>query len=184
MTSASASRPSPPVDRRFLLWAGGISAALTLAVLAIAAPHGQLLDWTHPHVRLHAPQLWRIGAAPPAVQLHLVGVAAAIVVGMVLLAGTKGRPMHRVLGWTWVAAMGLVAVSSLFIRMVNHGQLSRIHLFTGWTLIALPLGVAFARTHRVKLHARTMTGLFVGGLVVAGLFTVVPGRLMWQVLFG
>jgi len=184
MTSTSTSRPSPPIDRRFLLWAGGISAALTLAMLAIAAPDGRLLDWFHPHVRLHLPELWLIGAASPAIQLHLVGVAAALIVGVVLLMAVKGRAMHRVLGWTWVMAMGLVAVSSLFIRMVNHGQLSWLHLFTGWTLIALPIGVAFARTHKVRLHARAMTGLFVGGLVVAGLFTVVPGRLMWQVFLG
>jgi uncharacterized membrane protein len=184
MTSTAASRPSRPIDHRFLLWATGISAVLTLAMLAVAAPGGRLLDWRHPPVRPHAPELWRIGTASPAIQWHMVGVAAALVVGLILLAGVKGRTMHRVLGWTWVVAMGLVAVSSLFIRMVNHGQLSWLHLFTGWTLIALPMGVAFARTHRVRLHARTMTGLFVGGLVVAGLFTVVPGRLMWQVFFG
>lgn len=29
-----------------------------------------------------------------------------------------------------------------------------------------------------------MTGLFVGGLLIAGLFTFAPGRLMWQVVFG
>jgi uncharacterized membrane protein len=184
MTSTNPSRRSSPIDRRFVLWASGISTALTLTALALAAPGGRLLDWRHPPVRLHAPEMWRLGAASPAIQWHMVGVTAAFLIGLVLLAGVKGRATHRVLGWTWVVAMALVAVSSLFIRMVNHGQLSWLHLFAGWTLIALPVGVGFARTHKVRLHARTMTGLFVGGLVVAGLFTVVPGRLMWQVLFG
>jgi uncharacterized membrane protein len=185
MTSTSSTpRPAPPIDRRFLLWAGVISAAITLAVLAVAVPGGRLLDGSQAHMRLHAPELWRFAAAAPAIKLHLTGVAAALVVGVVLLAGVKGSRPHRVLGWTWVLAMGLVAASSLFIRIVNHGQLSWIHLFTGWTLIALPMGVAFARRHRVAHHARTMTGLFIGGLVVAGLFTFLPGRLMWQVFLG
>ena len=29
-----------------------------------------------------------------------------------------------------------------------------------------------------------MTGLFFGGLVVTSLLTFIPGRLMWQLLFG
>ena len=29
-----------------------------------------------------------------------------------------------------------------------------------------------------------MTGMFVGGLVVAGLLTFLPGRLMWAIFFG
>lgn len=44
--------------------------------------------------------------------------------------------------------------------------------------------MAFAKTHKVRLHAWMMTGLFVGGLVVAGLFTFIAGRLMWRIFFG
>ena len=29
-----------------------------------------------------------------------------------------------------------------------------------------------------------MTSMFVGGLIVAGAFTFLPGRLMWAVFFG
>jgi uncharacterized membrane protein len=29
-----------------------------------------------------------------------------------------------------------------------------------------------------------MTGLFVGGLLIAGAFAFLPGRLMWQIVFG
>jgi len=29
-----------------------------------------------------------------------------------------------------------------------------------------------------------MTGMFVGGLIVAGLLTFLPGRLMWTLFFG
>jgi uncharacterized membrane protein len=33
-------------------------------------------------------------------------------------------------------------------------------------------------------HRSTMIGLYVGALVIAGLFTFVPGRIMHKVLFG
>jgi uncharacterized membrane protein len=80
--------------------------------------------------------------------------------------------------------MMTVAVSSLFIQLINNGHFSYIHLLSGWTILTLPLGVAFARRHKVKPHARMMTGLFTGGLILAGLFAFFPGRLMWQVFFG
>jgi uncharacterized membrane protein len=88
------------------------------------------------------------------------------------------------LGWTWVVAMGATAVSSLFIRAINPGAFSLIHLLSGWTIVALPMAVYAARRHRVAAHRRAMTGMFVGGLILAGLFAFLPGRLMWAVFFG
>lgn len=76
------------------------------------------------------------------------------------------------------------AASSLFIRMINHGSLSYIHLLAGWTIVALPMAAFAARTHRVKMHARLMTGLFTGGLILAGLLALLPGRLTWEIFLG
>jgi uncharacterized membrane protein len=48
----------------------------------------------------------------------------------------------------------------------------------------LPLAVWRAHTHRVADHRLIMTLLFTGALVVAGLFTLLPGRTMHAVLLG
>jgi uncharacterized membrane protein len=48
----------------------------------------------------------------------------------------------------------------------------------------LPLAVWRAHTHRVAEHRRIMIGLFSGALVIAGLFTLLPGRIMRAVVFG
>jgi uncharacterized membrane protein len=48
----------------------------------------------------------------------------------------------------------------------------------------LPLAVWRAHTHRVAGHRRIMILLFTGALVVAGLFRLLPGRIMHAVLFG
>lgn len=108
----------------------------------------------------------------------------ALVIGVVLLAGVKGNGLHRTLGWTWAVAMATVAISSIFIREINHGAFSWIHLFTGWTIIILPMALYAARTHNIAAHRGRMTGLFVGALLIAGMFTFFPGRLMWRVFLG
>ena len=103
-----------------------------------------------------------------------------------LLAGIKGTRLHRALGWIWVLAMGTTAVSSFFIHTINPdgpAGLSFIHLISGWTVVSLPMAVHAARRHRVQAHRRAMTGMFVGGLIVAGALTFLPGRLMWAIFF-
>ena len=48
----------------------------------------------------------------------------------------------------------------------------------------LPLAVWRAHTHRVAAHRRIMIILFTGALVITGLFTLLPGRIMHRVVFG
>ena len=117
----------------------------------------------------------------------MAAALTALVIGVVLLAGVKGDRLHRTLGWLWVLAMATTAVSSFFIHQINPGGpagLSLIHLLSGWTVVGLPMAVYAARRHRVADHRRAMTGMFVGGLIVAGLLTFLPGRLMWAIFFG
>jgi uncharacterized membrane protein len=134
--------------------------------------------------RPHLPDLSLLAAAPLPIRIHVAGAASALAIGTALLIGVKGTMMHRTLGWGWVVAMGTTAVSSFFIHRINPDGFSFIHLISGWTVIALPMAVYAARKHRVKAHRRGMVGLFVGGLLVAGVLSFLPGRLMWQVVFG
>lgn len=123
--------------------------------------------------------------APVAIQLHAYAAMAAFVLGVVQLAGVKGTGRHRALGYAWVALMLLVAISAFFIHEIRlWGPWSPIHLLAVFTLIMLPLGVMRARAHNVHGHRQTMLGLFLGALVIAGLFTFYPGRIMYQVVFG
>jgi uncharacterized membrane protein len=36
----------------------------------------------------------------------------------------------------------------------------------------------------VRQHGKSMRGVYVGGLLIAGLFTLAPGRILYRVLFG
>jgi uncharacterized membrane protein len=123
--------------------------------------------------------------AAPAIPLHAFAAMAAFVLGIVQLAAPKGTLPHRTIGWIWVVLMALVAVSSFWIHQIRlFGPWSPIHLLSIFTPIMLVLGVMAARGHNVRRHKITMISIFAGALVVAGLFTLVPGRIMHTVIFG
>jgi uncharacterized membrane protein len=123
--------------------------------------------------------------AAPAIPLHAFAATAAFVLGTVQLAAPKGTLPHRTLGWIWVILMLAVAVSSFWIHQIRLvGPWSPIHLLSIFTLAMLVLGVTAARTHNVRRHRMTMIGIFLGALVVAGLFTFMPGRIIHAVVFG
>lgn len=163
-----------------------VSLAITVVLIALAVQQGGggAVGRLAARASLHLPRFELLAQAPPAIQIHVAAVLLALMVGIVLLAGVKGSTVHRTLGWGWVVAMATAAVASLFIRVINHGGFSFLHLFAAWTLVALPIGLVAARRHKVRLHGRMMAGLFTGGLLVAGVTAFLPGRLMWQVFFG
>ena len=123
--------------------------------------------------------------ASPAIQLHAFAAMAAFALGVVQLSAPKGTLPHRTLGWIWVTLMVIVSVTAFFIHEIRlWGQWSPIHLLAIFTLVNLPLAVWFAHRHRVQMHRFTMISIFTGALVIAGLFTFVPGRIMHAVVFG
>jgi uncharacterized membrane protein len=48
----------------------------------------------------------------------------------------------------------------------------------------LPIAIWRAHRHDVARHRRAMLGRFLGALVIAGLFTLLPGSIMHAVMFG
>lgn len=139
--------------------------------------------FAHPHL----PNLALVGQVSPVIQIHLVAALIAFVIATIQIFGPKGTGLHRTLGWIWVILMFTVAGSSLFIHLINphgFGGFSFIHILSGLTLVALPLMVYAARRHDVKTHKKIATNLYVGALIIAGVFTFAPGRLMWQMFFG
>ncbi|AJA63134.1 MULTISPECIES: DUF2306 domain-containing protein [Bradyrhizobium] len=123
--------------------------------------------------------------AAPSIPLHAFAAMAAFVLGLVQFAAPKGTLPHRTIGWIWVGLMAVVAASSFWIHQIRLvGPFSPIHLLSIFTLVMLPLAVWRAHTHRVADHRRIMIMTFVGALVIAGLFTLMPGRIMHRVIFG
>ncbi|MFM1887371.1 MAG: hypothetical protein RL026_2528 [Pseudomonadota bacterium] len=119
--------------------------------------------------------------------LHLATVLPALLLGLVLFILRKGSPLHRRLGRLYMALMLFTAAVTLFMpayvgpRWLGH--FGFIHLFSLLTLYSVPSAWWAARRHDVNAHRASMIGLYVGGIVIAGSFALMPGRLLYRWLF-
>jgi uncharacterized membrane protein len=123
--------------------------------------------------------------ASPAIQVHAFAAMAAFALGFVQLAAPKGTLPHRTLGYVWVVLMLVICITSFWIQDLRvWGPWSPIHLLSIFTLATLPFAILHARRHRVSQHRNAMIMMFAGALLIAGLFTFVPGRIMHAVVLG
>ena len=122
---------------------------------------------------------------PSPTPLHAIAAMVAIVVGAVQLYMKKGGSTHRILGRIWIGLILAVALSSLFIHEIRMwGPFSLIHLVSVGTILVCGRAVYLARVGKIKRHRNAMVSLYVFALVLTGLFTLSPGRVMHQIVFG
>ncbi|MFC0684574.1 DUF2306 domain-containing protein [Novosphingobium clariflavum] len=145
----------------------GLLSLVMLAVILVAVMRG-MAQWAQ---------------IPGIVWLHLATMLTALALTPMLLWRRRGDGWHRVLGYVWSGAMMATAIDSLFIRGRN-GEFSVIHLLSAFVIVMVPVLVLSARSHRVARHRRTVRGLVIGALLVAGIFTFPFGRLLGRWLFG
>lgn len=119
------------------------------------------------------------------VQVHMITAIVALIIGGVVFFRSKGTSKHKALGKTWVMLMVIVALTSFFIHeLKTWGSFSPIHLLSVITLFILVVSIRAIRRGDVKRHKSAMVGLYFGGLVLSGLFTLMPGRIINRMLFG
>lgn len=124
-------------------------------------------------------------SAPPVIQIHVLGAVLSLLLGPVTLYRSRRDHLHKVLGYVWVTAMAVTALSSFLIHdFALVGPFSPIHLLSLLALASLFVAVRAAIRGNTTLHRETMHGLYWRGLTIAGLFTFLPGRLVNRVFFG
>jgi uncharacterized membrane protein len=121
--------------------------------------------------------------ASPVIQFHTIAALAALVLGAYVLLVRKGTTRHKMSGRVWAALMIVVALTAFGIHEIRmFGLFSPIHLLSIVVLAALAWAISAIRQRSVATHERIMTFLFFGGLVLPGLFTLLPERLLYKVL--
>ena len=120
------------------------------------------------------------------VQIHATSALLAVIVGAMVLWRQKGTALHKALGRLWVLLMLVAATSALFINEIRLiGPFGPIHIFTLVTYWTLGQGLwAIVVKKDVRRHRMEMQSLYLFALLLAGAFTLLPGRRMHQVLFG
>ncbi|MEM6847214.1 MAG: DUF2306 domain-containing protein [Pseudomonadota bacterium] len=125
-----------------------------------------------------------LASEPPPIPGHALVACSLVALGALQLALPKGTLLHKALGWVFVIGLGFVTISGLFISTLKtFGYFSPIHLIIPYTLASLVYGVWAVRCGNVAAHRTTMIWLYVTALVVAGAFTLLPGRVMHDVFF-
>lgn len=119
--------------------------------------------------------------------LFHIGVAlSALLLGALVLARRKGTPSHRLLGRLSAIMLAATALSSFWIASPSfphwHG-LGPIHVLSLITLATLTRAVLAIRAGKVPAHRRMMIGAYLG-LLAAGIATLLPARLLGQMVFG
>ncbi|MEO7503618.1 MAG: DUF2306 domain-containing protein [Sphingomicrobium sp.] len=139
---------------------------------------------------LYAFARWLLGFAPAtpwvhdlALATHLATVIPAIPLGAYVILSKKGGARHKLLGKIWLSLMFVTAIATIFIRNINHGNFSWIHLFTLLSFVAVPKAIITARQGKIELHKMHLRNFFIGALIIAGLTAFTPGRTMWQWAF-
>jgi uncharacterized membrane protein len=121
----------------------------------------------------------------PAIQIHVFTALSALVLGAFLLVARKGTRSHRLLGRIWIGLMVITAFSSFFIQSLGgYFGFSPIHLLSLLTLIGSWQAVVAVRSGRIAEHRRHVGNLYTFALLTAGAFTLLPGRLIHEMLFG
>lgn len=127
----------------------------------------------------------------PVIAVHMTAALGAVVTGPVALWARRGaqqRPrLHRAFGYAWVTLMLVAALSALFIRdynLPNIAGYTPIHLLVPLTLSSLVGAFRALARGDIAMHRKIMTNLYISACLVAGAFTLLPGRYLGGLFWG
>lgn len=108
---------------------------------------------------------------------HIFAATSGVLLGgYQLFRRPRGDARHRLLGRAWVALMAWTSVSSFWIRELNGGAFSWLHVLSVVTIVSLVLGVWRARAGDVRGHMGPMIGSWVGSVIAFAFAVVIPTR--------
>jgi len=118
---------------------------------------------------------------------HLATIIPAFIIGSYLLLNRKGTPRHKRLGKVYMLLMLATASIALFMpakvgpTVFNH--FGFIHLFCFSVLYGVPAAYFAVRRGNMRAHVGNMVGIYIGGIIIAGTFALMPGRFLYSVFF-
>jgi uncharacterized membrane protein len=123
------------------------------------------------------------------IKIHVATVVPAFFIGTYqIFFSRKGAPFHRAIGYLYLGLMTVTAITALFVQaLMPNGPFfgfSPIHLLVPLTLFGVVGALRGAWSHNVAMHRRSMISVYVGGILIAGSLTFLPGRVKHRVVFG
>ncbi|MEM6760977.1 MAG: DUF2306 domain-containing protein [Pseudomonadota bacterium] len=118
-----------------------------------------------------------------AIQAHVVMALCALCLGPVALWRKRRDRAHKIIGYVWVMALAGAALSSFAIpsSFTSLGA-GPIHLLSVYALLSLGTAMRAIWWGDVARHSVIMAQLYARGVVLAGAFTLLPGRVLQRSL--
>ena len=127
----------------------------------------------------------------PTIAVHMSLALSAVAIGPWVLwtrmSAITRHPLHRALGYAWVTCILGAALTGLFIRdfrLPNLWGYTPIHLLIPLTCWSLYRTFRFLAAGNIIGHRKTMQQLYFWACIVTGIFTLLPGRFLGQLVWG
>ena len=78
----------------------------------------------------------------------------------------KGTKSHKAIGKAFVVLMLIAAISAIFIREINNGSFSFIHLFVPLTFLGVYHAISRIRRKDVRGNRKAVKEMFFGALLI------------------
>ncbi len=126
----------------------------------------------------------------PTIAVHMSAAMTAVLLGPFALWTRLGRitrpRLHRALGYAWVTCMIAAALSAMFIRDFNLPNIvgyTPIHLLVPLTFFSLYRAFVYLLQGNFQGHRKSMQWLYFNACIVAGAFTLLPGRYLGHLIW-
>ena len=125
------------------------------------------------------------------IYIHAFFALTAVPLGLYIFLTKKGTAKHILFGRIWISWLLTISLTAIFIQEIAPGEYSLIHLLIPLTIGSLIYSIWSIRKYKKTIllkykraHMSSMTSVYVGALILAGAFTLMPGRLFYEILFG
>ena len=120
--------------------------------------------------------------------IHLFSIAPCVPLGFYLIVvSKKGSNLHKLWGKVYALLIFFSSLMSLFLEAhvgptwLDH--FGYIHLLSALTIATVPYSLWQLKIGRLISHKRSMQFLYWTGLMIAGAFTLYPGRYLHGFIF-
>ena len=120
--------------------------------------------------------------------IHLFSIAPCVPLGFYLIVvSKKGSNLHKLWGKVYALLIFFSSLMSLFLEAhvgptwLDH--FGYIHLLSALTIATVPYSLWQLKIGRLVSHKRSMQFLYWTGLMIAGAFTLYPGRYLHGLIF-
>ena len=122
--------------------------------------------------------------ASPAVQIHVVAALVSIALIPPVLWRVRRDGWHKKLGYVWICAMVVTAISSFWISGIGvFGRFSPLHLLAVLSLVTMGVAIYWAIKRNIHAHQRALRNLSTYGLGIPSVLNFLPGRTFSNAFF-